>query len=150
MPVPENDFKQKVEKAIAEFIQKEGELLEMDVNERCITHSFANYVDKAVNHIYGSNWKVDVEYNRHKRDIKTAEWEKQPRKFIPDIIVHKRQEDKNMLAIEIKKSTNKNKKAHCSDKSRLEKSQDTITRWDLNRIQEELDRQKEDNNDEKG
>ena len=32
----------------------------------------------------------------------------------------------------------------------IEKSQDTITRWDLNRIQEELDRQKEDNNDEKG
>lgn len=29
----------------------------------------------------------------------------------------------------------------------IEKGQDTVTRWDLNKIQDELDRQKEDNND---
>ena len=64
--------------------------------------------------------KVDVEYNRHIMDIKTTEWEVQPRKFIPDIVVHRRQTDENKLAVEIKKSTNKNRKAHASDNLRLE------------------------------
>ena len=114
-----NDFKQLVEKAIKEFIKNEGELLEMDVSERCITHSFANYLDKCISCI-SSNLRVDVEYNRrHIKDIKTTEWEVQPRKFIPDIVVHKRKTDENKLAVEIKKSTNKNKMAHESDKSRL-------------------------------
>ena len=115
-----NDFKQLVEKAIKEFIKNEGELLEMDVSERCITHSFANYLDKEIGFI-NSNLKVDVEYNRHIKNIKTTGWEVQPRKFIPDIVVHRRKTDENKLAVEIKKSTNKNKMAHESDKLRLRK-----------------------------
>ncbi len=114
-----SNFEQLVETAIVEFVQNEGELLEIDVSERCITHSFANYLDKAI-YSLNRNWKVDVEYNRHKKDIKTTGWETQPKKFTPDIVVHERQTDKNMLAIEIKKSTNKNRKAHASDNLRLE------------------------------
>ena len=55
-----SNFEQLVETAIVEFVQNEGELLEIDVSERCITHSFANYLDKAI-YSLNRNWKVDVE-----------------------------------------------------------------------------------------
>ena len=102
------------------------ELLDINVNERTITHKLAEYLQE-----HFPEFNVDCEYNRdrnyikrirNKRDrskeianlsnFKLAEliWEnKEADTIYPDIIVHKRTTHKNnLLIIEVKKKPNPN------------------------------------------
>ena len=104
-------------------------LLVHDVNERSITHKLAMYL----NETFGKNYDVDCEYNRNLEDPSNSkriryvtmsienklERSKNEiedlieglyveRSVYPDVIVHKRgTNSKNLLAIEVKKSTSR-------------------------------------------
>jgi hypothetical protein len=86
---------------------------EKDVNERSISHRLASYLQ----HEFG-DWDVDCEYNRNHDDPKLLKLlrmyavnvstdDVQARTVFPDIIVHHRGTDDNLLVIEIKKTTNR-------------------------------------------
>lgn len=104
-------------------------LLVHDVNERSITHKLAMYL----NETFGKEYDVDCEYNRNSEDpsnskriryvamsinnaLKNSQNETEDlinglyieRSVYPDIIVHKRgTNSKNLLAVEVKKSTSR-------------------------------------------
>ncbi len=99
--------------AVNRFLNTDKELLENNVNERSLTHKFAEYIQDEVN----SSWFVDCEYNRYGNDPKEIDEIKQivgeivstdslePKTVYPDIIVHKRgSEGPNWIVIEAKKN----------------------------------------------
>lgn len=57
---------QLVERAVASLVEKEPELLDLDVSERALAHRLACYISELV----PSGLSVDVEYNRHRADPK--------------------------------------------------------------------------------
>ena len=98
-----------VEAAIDQLLERDSELLILDVNERSVTHKLAEYLQQGF-----PDWNVDCEYNRNHDNPKTlavqAEGvstdDTQARTVFPDIIVHERNTGDNFLVIEVKKSTN--------------------------------------------
>jgi hypothetical protein len=87
-------------------------LFETDVNERSISHKFASYLQEEF-----EGWDVDCEYNRDHDDPKLLKLLKvstlgvkpddvQARTVYPDIIVHLRGTEDNLIVIEIKKTSN--------------------------------------------
>ncbi len=120
----EQAVKDKVRNAIKHLLQRDRFLLEKDVNERSISHRLALYLQSE----FGDEWDVDCEYNRD-HDIK-KELTMLPRPIetddttattvFPDIIVHRRgTHDNNLLVIEMKKSTNLQKRAKNFDLDKL-------------------------------
>ncbi len=94
--------------ALLAFVQAEATLLEVDANERSITHKMAEYLQRAF-----LDWQVDCEYNRlgsivkrlpDPTEVGTDDTDGQT--IFPDIIVHKRKARANLLVIEVKKTTN--------------------------------------------
>jgi hypothetical protein len=84
-------------------------LLLVDVNERTITHRLAVYLEHEF-----PDWHVDCEYNRDGHDPKrlnlavehdVSTEDEQGRTVFPDVIVHRRETNSNLLVIEAKKST---------------------------------------------
>ena len=59
------------------------------------------------------DWNVDCEYNRDQYTIKTLKYALvqngniKKRNVVPDIIIHQRKTDHNLLAVEVKKVTNR-------------------------------------------
>lgn len=111
---PENPSRSAIEalvkKAIDRLLADDGDLLQNDVNERSITHRFACYLQELF-----PEWNVDCEYNRNHDEIKKlVTYQGKTVKandtdgvsVFPDIIVHKRISKKNLLVIEVKKTTN--------------------------------------------
>jgi hypothetical protein len=110
-------IKQATDKAVAELVvgaikklfDRDKDLFEIDANERSITHRLGIYLQERF-----SEWDVDCEYNRDGHKIKYLEAkfnevgpaDDNGKTIFPDIIVHKRKEDKNKLIIEIKKASN--------------------------------------------
>jgi hypothetical protein len=101
----------KVRSALDRLFANDILLLQSDVNERSLSHKLAEYLQFEFN-----EWNVDCEYNRKGHDdpkrlnlrmenISTDDTE--ARTVYPDIIVHHRKSDDNLLVIEIKKSTNR-------------------------------------------
>ena len=96
--------------AIAKLLRHDKYLLEKDVNERAISHRLAHYLKQ-----YFSKWDVDCEYNRNHDDPKrlklkprgVSDQDLEAVTVYPDIIVHKRSTEKNLLVIEMKKSTSR-------------------------------------------
>jgi hypothetical protein len=104
----------RVKSAIEELFDKDDLLLELDVNERSISHKLAIYLERQF-----CEWDVDCEHNRFGWDdelSKVLDFREIERCFrdrnlhfgavsvFPDIIVHNRGCKKNnLLAIEIKK-----------------------------------------------
>ena len=87
----------KVKDALQKFLENEGDLFEIGVNERSISHKVAEYLQYEF-----SDMKVDCEYNRHglSRDPKNL----MGKRVFPDIVVHRRGTDiENLLVIEVKK-----------------------------------------------
>ena len=78
-------------------IEKEAYLIEKDVSERAIAHKLAEYLQKEF-----QDYNVDCEYNRKYDEVKLRS--DGERGFVPDIIVHKRGEDENLMIIELKKT----------------------------------------------
>jgi len=53
-----DEIEQKVSNAILRFLEKDGLLLEIDANERSISHRLAGYLQEEF-----LGWDVDCEYN---------------------------------------------------------------------------------------
>lgn len=87
---------ERIGKAIRLFMRNDLFLLQNDSSEWTIAHKFAEYLQQQF-----LEWHVDIEYNREKEKTKkTIEGEV----VRPDIIIHHRNTDNNLLIIEIKKS----------------------------------------------
>ena len=104
----------KVTKALRKLRKKDSSLLEIDVNERTISHKLAEYLQEEFPKLH-----VDCEYNRHGGLTKLLDLPKdqinwddiESKTVFPDIVIHKRKIDsRNLLVIEIKKSSNKVKR----------------------------------------
>ena len=117
-------IKEKVEYCLQILREKDKNLLDIDVNERTITHKLAEYLQNQF-----PSYDVDCEYNRYEKDTKRIRsiknrsldiskfkkyqiekliWEdKNALTIYPDIIIHKRKSPhNNLLVIEVKKSSN--------------------------------------------
>jgi len=100
----------RVRKALDKLLRMDTQLIDLDVNERSISHKLAEYLQKEFN-----EYNVDCEYNRHLNLIKRIKIpsgdvygdDTEAKTIFPDIIIHKRNSDENnLLVIEIKKSNN--------------------------------------------
>lgn len=97
-----------LKKAIDTLIRADFELLQLDVNERSISHRFAKYLEP-----YFPGWNIDCEYNRNHHDSKRLNISRrnissddtEAITVFPDIIVHRRNTDKNLVVIEMKKTS---------------------------------------------
>lgn len=95
-------------RASLNFAKRERTLLEANVNERSLTHKLAEHLQAVF-----PSWNVDCEYNRLGQMVKrlpraeeTTTDDTEGRSIFPDIIVHKRGANQNLLVIEAKKTTN--------------------------------------------
>jgi hypothetical protein len=127
-----NQVKRKVRAAIELLIRKDAHLLKIDVNERSITHRLALHLQEVF-----KGWDIDCEYNRNRYDTKkliigndvhiTVETiqsdDEQGKTVYPDIIVHHRGTDQNLLVVEVKKTTSHVPKNFDLDKLREYKRQ---------------------------
>ncbi len=69
-PFTETDIENKVRQAIQVLLEKDRLLLELNVNERSITHKLAEYLQ-----VEFPGCHVDCEYNRDGHDTKELELE---------------------------------------------------------------------------
>lgn len=92
---------------LEEFVGEQAQPLKNDASEQAISHQLAMKLAP-----YFSNWHVDCEHNRKMEVVKRLIYAVSPtgeaceRSVVPDIIIHKRMTAENLLAVEIKKSTN--------------------------------------------
>jgi hypothetical protein len=105
MKYEREEIKKKVNIAIDILFKNDSFLLKYDVNERSISHKLAEYIQ-----IQFPEWHVDCEYNKKMFDtkkmlkgIKGCSKQKKTDKIYPDIIVHMRATNDNLLVIETKK-----------------------------------------------
>jgi hypothetical protein len=103
----EETIRAKIESALTELFNKDPVLLQVDANERSITHQLAIYLKERF-----QTYDVDCEYNREgtfpkrlqsfKRTVMTDDTNATT--VFPDIIIHKRNEPNNLVVIEAKKA----------------------------------------------
>lgn len=111
--------RRKVQNSIQRLFARDSYLMINNVNERSITHKWACYLQEEF-----PDWHVDCEYNRNHELPKRILSGNAPhvgddtegRTVFPDVIVHVRGTDTNLLVIEVKKSTSQE-----SDEIDLEK-----------------------------
>ncbi len=98
--------------AVNIFLTEEKSLFEVGVNERSLTHKFAEHLV-----LFFPGWNIDCEYNRDGEDIKrlidrrerTYGDDLKAKSVFPDIIIHHRKlrgAKNNLLIIEAKKDAN--------------------------------------------
>jgi len=80
----------------SKFLERDFDLLAFRVHERTVTHRIAVYLEEEF-----QNWHVDCEYNRQGIGGDPKDDWIGGRRF-PDIIVHRRGFDDNLLVIEAK------------------------------------------------
>ena len=122
------------EKAKEKFLKDEKEIIRIDINERTLSARLMFHLQTILleDELYREKYKtysVDCEYNRiNEYKIKTLKrYENfeiddnsdKIRKIFPDIILHKRKEEDNLIVIEMKKSTSNNKDCKEKDRERL-------------------------------
>lgn len=110
-----------LDNAIAQLLRADSDIMIMDINERTISHRLANYLEPLF-----SGWNIDCEYNRNhddpkrlnirRRNIKSDDTEATT--VFPDIIIHRRGTDENLVVIEMKKTTSTESDAY--DLSKLD------------------------------
>lgn len=88
----------KLDSCIQKLLATDAKLLALNANERAITHKFAEYLAACF-----PDWQVDCEYDRLLEEAKRLRLHGEWRRVIPDIIVHRRNTDENLLVIEAKK-----------------------------------------------
>jgi hypothetical protein len=120
MPTPQQ-IESAVNEACRRLIERDRSLFERDVNERSLSHKFAQYLQDEVDE-WGECWDLDCEFNRDAREtgeglIKrlhlegkfppyTGVWDEHATTVYPDVIVHKRGPgNNNLLVVEMKKDT---------------------------------------------
>ena len=95
----------KVKKAIELLLKNDLFLLEIGACERSVAHKLAEYLQQEF-----SEYHIDCEYNRDKDYKKELEGISECRGkedlVFPDIIIHRRNTDNNLLVVEIKTSNN--------------------------------------------
>ena len=120
----EFEIQQKVQNAIECLLIRDRYLLEHNVNERSISHKLASYLQVE----FGEEWHVDCEYNRYQHytkkllatEPKSIGFDDMTAKTVfPDIIVHHRGEEDNLLVIEMKKTANSQEQAKKFDLRKL-------------------------------
>lgn len=105
----QNQIVEKLETAYKKLIKEDEHLFRVDANERSLTHKYAEYIQQEF-----PEWRVDCEYNRNGPDIKKIESLKKSISsdnpdavsVYPDIIIHQRDTDDNLVVVEAKKSNN--------------------------------------------
>jgi hypothetical protein len=123
-------MRQLIEKALNEALElllraDEG-ILRVDINERTISHRLALYLEP-----YFPGWNIDCEYNRNHDDPKRLDIQRrdvrsddtQATTVFPDIIVHRRGTNENLLVIEMKKTTSQEDDSYDLGKLRAFKQQ---------------------------
>ena len=107
--------RQILEESLRELVKKDGHLFENDVNERTIAARLAIYLQPRF-----PEYSVDADYNRDgnrpkrlavlTRECDGYRNEKDESLAVPDLIVHRRGPGgPNLLVLEIKKTTNRDK-----------------------------------------
>jgi hypothetical protein len=102
------DVKRGIISAICMLYRHDIELLDVNASERSITHKLAEYLSDEF-----PSWHVDCEYNRHGSDVKRLSFEfdklepcdLEAKTVFPDIIVHRRRTEQNLIVLEVKKAT---------------------------------------------
>jgi len=116
------ELESKVRKCIDRLIKDDSHLLRESVYERTISGRLGHYM---INEF--PNYDVDCEYDKNiesledKKIIYEIEYRvgvkiKNPKKIVPDIIIHKRGlNSENLLVVEMKKNTSKNNAINYDD-----------------------------------
>lgn len=100
---PEEEIKRKMNIAIGILFKNDSFLLGNSVNEHSIAHKLAEYLQ-----LQFLDWNVDCEYNLKGLNVKKLEGisqcseQKKTDRILPNIIIHKRNTNDNLLVIEIK------------------------------------------------
>lgn len=97
-----------INESIDQLLRSDSELLYIDANERSISHRLALYIEP-----FFHGWNVDCEFNRNHDDPKRLDIQRrnirsddvQATTVFPDIIVHRRGTDQNLMVVEMKKTT---------------------------------------------
>jgi len=114
MSYTKDDLEEILKQSLKKLRILDNKLLEINVNERTLTHKLAVYLQQNF-----PEYNVDCEYNRFEPNeieilvkklnlpINLVSWEDTDAKTVfPDIIVHKRGiQQKNLLVVEVKKSS---------------------------------------------
>ena len=101
--ISDEEIKPRFFVALDQLFKNDAFLLENKTHERSVAHKLAEYLQQQF-----SGWHVDCEYNRHGLDpkripgIENCEAERSSNLVLPDIIIHHRNTDDNLLVIEVK------------------------------------------------
>lgn len=87
--------------SVVKLFDVDRQLLDVNASEQSVAAKIAQYLQP-----YFPGMHVDVEYNRMGCAPKKVAWNESPGEVYPDVIVHIRGTDTNILAIEIKKDSN--------------------------------------------
>jgi hypothetical protein len=87
---------------IETFLKNDSNLLALNANEKALTHKFAEYLANRF-----PSWDVDCEYDRLYDEAKKLRIHGELARVIPDIIVHHRNTNENLLVIEAKKDNDR-------------------------------------------
>ncbi len=99
----DEEIKKRINIAIGVLFKNDSFLLENDVHERSIAHKLAEYLQ-----VQFLDLNVDIEYNlkglktKLLDSIKQCSEQKKTERILPDIIIHKRNTNYNLLVIELK------------------------------------------------
>ena len=122
------------EKAKNKFLKEEKEIIEINVNERTLSARLMFHLQTILleDKLYREKYKtysVDCKYNRMNEykikalkryeNFEIDDNSDKIRKIFPDIILHKRKEEDNLIVIEMKKSTSNNIDCKEKDRERL-------------------------------
>jgi hypothetical protein len=118
----QRDVEEKVNAALEALLKNDIFLLQNDVNERSVSHKLAEYLQVGF-----PEWHVDCEYNRDHERTKQLEYtlpsepidSLKARTVYPDIIIHRRSTNHNLLVIEMKKEANIEGDDEEKDKNKL-------------------------------
>lgn len=100
--ISEDEIKRKIQISLGLLYKNDSFLLEESVHERSVTHKLAEYLQQQF-----LDWHVDCEYNKHGISSKKLprDCEDVHKEFVfPDIVIHHRNSDDNLVVIEAKPS----------------------------------------------
>lgn len=95
---PDEALGRKVTNALEDLFLIDKQLFEVDAHERTICSRLANHLSQKF-----KEWDVDTEYNKNGINPKKIGIGEEDVLVYPDIIIHKRQTNRNLLVLEIKK-----------------------------------------------
>lgn len=113
------------EKSKEKFLKEEKEIIGIDINERTLSARLMFHLQTLLleDELYREKYKsysVDCEYNRMNKDMKKIIQEDNVVNLIyPDIILHRRNSNNNLMAIEMKKICSNDNEAKNKDRIKL-------------------------------